>query len=202
MAELHWKQYPYPEENVFLVIGGRVDGGALDSNTLSPFIIVGHSSEAVCKEWHNLTGHKRNYATLSCVSMRQMNAFMALLDKAAEDPSGFPRIPTERIAPAGSAREPWLVGLSNPSEETGSGEVVLAYNIADIAAWAAKKGLSMVSALPRSSLLATLAEMKKNQCGEVEREYFAAEGRDLDDGLAWVKSMSPKDRAVYEDMLR
>lgn len=200
MAELHWKQYPYPEENVFLVIGGRVEGGAVDSNTLTPFIIVGHSTEAVCKEWHNLTGRKSNYATLSCVSMQQMNAFRALLDKAADDPSGFPRIPSEKIAPSGSAREPWLVGLSKPSEETGSGQVVMAYNIQDIEAWAEKKGMSLVSALPRSGLLATLVEMTKTQTGEVDNGYYADGPNDVADMMKYAKSWSVEKRQKYVEL--
>ncbi|MET3109473.1 hypothetical protein AAKU58_004330 [Oxalobacteraceae bacterium GrIS 1.18] len=201
MAEPHWRQFPYPEESVFLVIGGRIDGTSVDSNTLTPFIIVGHSEEAACKEWLNLAGHKRDYSALTCSSIKQMGDFLALLDAASKSPEQYIKIPSSKIQPVDASREPWLIGVSRPDEEAGHGEVVMAFGSSDIEEWASKKGLSLISVLPRSGLVSTIAEMKKTQTGKVDEGYYAEGPNDIDDMLANAKTWPASKWAQYDALL-
>lgn len=207
MAELHRKQYPYPEEFVFLVTGGKISDGQVDLAKLHTEIIVGRSSEVVQQYWKDVTGNLLGWETLTCMSLAQMRPLNDVLEAAIKNPESCVTVPKSGLFNFGkNEREPWIVVLVDSTTSTTESKTVFAHDANDIDAWVKSKNKTVETALPYSVLQVAIQMMDDVRMGRAESEHYVREDPDWADANERIAKWSDKEHentlAIMKAMMK
>lgn len=105
MPQLKRKQYPYPDENVFLVVGSP-DGTA---NLTKEAVVVAKTAE-VAKAWYESThvNSTQQFKVLSTTSLRELRLMKQHFESAEKSPA-IENLSTKRLSGIFSKLAIWLV---------------------------------------------------------------------------------------------
>jgi hypothetical protein len=195
MAELHYRQHPYPDECVFLVTGGGVKNGMFNLAGVKSLIIIGRTVDDVSEMWRRETEVVDDVA-LSCVSLAQASDILEKLTQAKNNESGFTKIPTTSFFSFGqSKREPWCISIEDSGGKSQQ-DVVLAHRIDDIEAWAKAKGINVTSGIPHSLLESTVAKMIEAKLGKAMDEIYAKTEKDVGEFFDQLRNRTLEEKKV------
>lgn len=196
MAELHRKQYPYPDEFVYLVVGGDLSNGQLDLQKLLAEVIVGRSPEVVQQRWKDITGSVLGWETLTCMSLAQIRPLNDLMEAAIKNPSSCVTVPKSGFFSIGkNDREPWVVVLEDSAANSTESKTVFSHDANDIDAWAKSKNKTVQTAMPYSMLQVAMQMMDDVRMGRAESEHYVREGPDWDDANKRIAEYSDEKNA-------
>lgn len=187
MSELKRKQFPYPDKNVFLVLGSR--DGKPESST-APLVIVS-AREVVARQHYEAITRWKAVASTSLADMRKTKE---LFVNAKQDES--------IISIEGGVLAKWLEepGLWAATYQKDGGHFVLivkAHSPRDIKRHLEKQGALLLSLSNELSVDKCIQELQLHQWGKAREHRYATdfEGgehiRDIDD---YVKNRTEEER--------
>ena len=193
MAELHRNHYPYADEFIYLVTGAEIKDNKLSFESLASSIIVGRRPMDVSRRWQQMHPSS-NERAITCVSLTQIKQSLGQMAAAAANPDKCRVIPPSGFFRVGlSARQVWMVRYEGPTGNNMESEVVLAYGVDDIQAWAKKNGKSIATVANKDVLQAVANEMIKVQQGKANIEHYGEGPEDVKELFSMLDNRSPEE---------
>ena len=189
MAKCKYGEFPYPEENLFVV--GVKRKSETDITNIDTGIYIAKNIELIHHYFSDTVD------IISIVSLPQFKAQLALLEKAALAPEKYETIaPSSMLGRIFGHAEPWLLVFAEEHSE-----IVFVNSAYDLQSWAEKNQKNMMSFVSLSILKQAVAELIAVQTGEdrehaeyiydiAELEIEASQGMEPTDNFLTLKEQS------------
>ncbi|MET3109476.1 hypothetical protein AAKU58_004333 [Oxalobacteraceae bacterium GrIS 1.18] len=194
MSECREGHYPYPDENVFLVTGVRVDTGPIHFDKTVPMIVVSKRRERAMSYYSNMFGSQK-WEVSGIVSLEQLRGLKSKMAAAQMERSNLKELKSGLLGSIFGKRQAWAIAVADENNKPMEPEIVVASSSAEVIAYmkASSKNIGGVFSMEiLDELIDKLEDTKLGRAKEIE---YATDikGGELAEELADVrKDYSPE----------
>ncbi len=178
-------QYPYPDENVFLVSGIQVGADPYDPTNTVALVVVARKPEVAKTHFVNVASGE--WKVNGCVSLAQLRDVESKMKAAMTDKSTLD-VSKGKPSDGYGLRQPWLVGKDL---------FVIASGSAEVFAHVEENGLHPGGVMSEEVLKASINPLLSAKLGHDKEHDYATDydGGELSEQAAAVRAaMSPEDK--------
>lgn len=179
-------QYPYPDENVFLVSGIQVGADQYDPTNTVSRVVIGRRPEVARAYFTNVSSG--DWEVNGCVSLAQLKELESKM-KAAMSTATTVDVSKGKPADGYGLRQPWLIGKDM---------FVIASASEDVFSYVKAKGLHPGGVMSEEVLKASIKPLLAAKIGATDDHAYATDydGGELAEQAAAIgAAMSPEDLA-------
>lgn len=165
MSELKHRQYPYPDENVFLVLGSR-DGKP--GSTTKPLVVISAREERARQYYESISRWK----AVGAASLSDMKKTKELFTQAKQDPG---TLTIQGGTLAQWLGDPELWAATYQKDGAHFVQIVKAHSPRDVQRHLEKQGAILFSLSNENSIDKTIHELQLHQWGKGIEESYATD---------------------------
>ena len=124
MSECREGHFPYPDENVFLVSGVRVDTGPINFDKTVPMVVVSRRRERAMSYYVNMFGTQK-WEVSGIVSLEQLLGLKSRMSAAQLDRGGLKEIKGGVIGSMFGKRQAWAIAIADADNKPMEPEIVV-----------------------------------------------------------------------------
>ncbi|MDE2609790.1 MAG: hypothetical protein KGL61_09445 [Burkholderiales bacterium] len=204
MSECREGHYPYPDENVFLITGVRVDNGPVNFDKTVPMVVVSRRRERAMSYYVNMFGSQK-WEVSGIVSLEQLRGLKSKMTSTQMDRGSLKEIKAGVFGKMFGKRQAWAIAIADSDNKPLEPEIVVASSSTDVIAYVkspGKKAVGVFSMEMLDELIDKLEDVKFGRAKEIE---YATDikGGELAQELAEVRaSMTDEEKEEADAMVK
>ena len=197
MSECREGHYPYPDENVFLVTGHRVDTGLINFENTVPMVVVSRRRERAMSYYLNMFGSQK-WEVSGIVSLEQLLGLKSKMTAATMERGNLNEIKCGIMGSLFGKRQAWGIAVADEKNMPLEPEIVVASSSADVIDYvkSSNKKISGVFSMEMlDELIDKLEEAKNGRSKVIEYATDIKNGELAEELAATRASMTSVERA-------
>ena len=198
MAQCREKQYPYPEENVFLVTGIRTDVGLLNFGNTVPLAIVSRKADVAVSYFQAMVPDNQKWDITGCVSLDQLRGLRKKMIRSTKGSADVKELKDGLLASMTGKRQAWAIAYTDSNGKPLDPEIVMASASTSVKDYAESSGKHPAGMFSMEMLDETIAMLDSVKSGKAAKIHYATDidGGELAQELAETRAaMSDAERA-------